>query len=274
MLSLLFHGISVLDWTDENKWFARSRADSLTVSVDSNEIHLLFQSPLWFLYKVLLKAARKSEEGSSDSLILSLSSLPLQAFTEEFRIDQSDESPAPHIARFLLQAHLTAYNRMMIVSDLARRKQISNNLFRVFVHEGLQSGKAYELLCVVSALLFIEERPIFSQDFCPEYIQLIPFASVILVEELYTMLSVPDAVVEEHHKELLLISLRLEDRHDELECASTLSITDWIKSNSSEQAEIECKKVRLNLSEGEGVVDAEERERNLRHAFEIISFLF
>ena len=223
---------------------------------------MLFQTPLWFLHQVLLKVANKASaeevevegQGSSKNLYLSLSSLPGRIYTQEFKINQSDTAQAPHFARLLLQSKMTPLQRIMIVTKLARTKQISNELFRCFVHEGLMSGNSYEVLCVVSAFLFTEERPVLSQDFCIEQLKLIPFAAVIILEELYSVLSTTDAPVTSSQKDIFLIALRLEDRDEDFGNIGVLSISDWIASKKPVEAEIEIKKVR-------GMVGVMEREK-------------
>ena len=212
---------------------------------------MLLQTPLWFLHQVLLRVANKAslEDGevegreSSRNLYLSLSSLPGRIFTEEFKINQTDKANAPHFARLLMQSTLSTFQRMMIATKLARSKQISNDLFRSLIREGLMCGNSYEVLCVVSALLFIEERPVLSQDFCIDYIKLIPFAAVIILEELYSVLSMTDVPVTSSQKDILLIALRLEDRDEDFGNDGVLSISDWIASKQPAEAEIEIKKV-------------------------------
>ena len=104
------------------------------------------------------------------------------------------------------------------------------------------------MLCVVNAFLFDKADGHFSDEFCPDFIQLIPRAPIIIFQELSLVLCSDDCQIDDFYKELMLLILRFEKSNDRVESirdANIITLSEWINNKAADEAAIEIEKVRM-----------------------------
>eukprot|EP01035_Chromulina_nebulosa_P026082 gene26082-34102_t len=232
-------------WSEQKQWYSEliSKCGDMVVLQDSNEMKLAVYSPLWIILKVLRTIQQHSRTSTELKREL-FTAIPSEFLLEEFKVVDQEGNlvNARHFIKFFLDLGSDE------VKDTLRQKNfraaMSDEFFQALLEEALKVRGGGNVVARIAKDLLFKKKEFCENDFCVEFIEVIPRFVPCVVEELFKasgdlFTSDPDPC-----KLMVTFVLRLENcgsRGPAFRDAHIITLTEWVTS------EPEMKLERMNM---------------------------